>query len=278
MKIVYCGYDFFVNCLRGLLADGHEVTRIYTWRGDNRYNFSNEIIELSEAGRIPVYFHRITRADLQNLSKNGCDILVSAAYPYKIPVDGTESFKAINIHPTLLPDGRGPWPLPLLITDHPEASGISIHKLSPEMDAGDIITSRPIKITANETYESLAAKCRLTARDLLCELLADPDFANKWVSAVPQGKGSYWPMPSDDEQMIRWEWPVAKIDAFVRSFGKCECVGRVGSEKYDIQRVSVWPASHKYEPGTLVLNSGKEIVIAAKDGLVCLTHFCRSSP
>ena len=63
-------------------------------------------------------------------------MFIIAEYSYLVP--DTDVKYAINIHPTLLPNGRGPTPLPYLI-NAPEFSGVTIHKICNKFDSGDII-------------------------------------------------------------------------------------------------------------------------------------------
>src|SRR6267142_2767127 len=111
MRIVYCGFDFFSNCLASVAAE-HSIVEVFSWRGDGRYNSCVEITQLAENIGCPVYYRRIDESDIARFVDQKVDLLVSAAYPFRIPVGKLEGVHAINVHPSLLPIGRGPWPLP----------------------------------------------------------------------------------------------------------------------------------------------------------------------
>ena len=66
---------------------------------------------------------------VETLNELNLDGLICAAYMYRLPVSELNSRWAVNIHPTLLPEGRGGNPLPYLVDGHGDACGISIHEM-----------------------------------------------------------------------------------------------------------------------------------------------------
>ncbi len=131
MKIAFCGYDFFYDCFEYLLAEKHQILKVFSIECDNKYNFNERIREKSAKLHIPFTLDKITLEDIKLLQAEGCELIVVAAYPHKIAVyEGMP--KAINIHPTLLPEGKGPWPLPLIILKELTESGVTIHKITDQ--------------------------------------------------------------------------------------------------------------------------------------------------
>lgn len=66
--------------------------------------------------------------------------------------------KMINIHPSLLPKYKGAHAIRDALEDGADESGCTVHYVIPEMDAGEIILQRKVKIEPNDTEESLAKK------------------------------------------------------------------------------------------------------------------------
>lgn len=273
MKIAYCGYDFFYTCLEKLVkADNVEVLGIFTFPTDNHYNFNVNMHRIAEDNGISITEERITKEDIQELfEEQGCDCIVTAAYPYKIPVNATERFKGVNVHPTLLPIGRGQWPLPLTILKQLSDSGVTIHKLNESFDAGDILLQESFKIGEREDLETLSCKAQMLAEKMISKLFND--FDKYWDNAVPQGEGEYWEYPSLKEMSFNFEMTVKEIDLIVRAYGKFDsCVNFLG-KSWLVWDVNAWEESHDYKPGTLVHKTNKEYLFAAKDGFVCLRFF-----
>jgi methionyl-tRNA formyltransferase len=271
MKIAYFGYDFFYRCLEHLSGAGHEVVKVFTYKTDNKYNFNDYIISLADSSHIPVQFSKVTPSDIYNLRESGCELLVVAAYPYKVPILEDCIIKGINIHPTLLPEGRGVWPLPYIILNGLKNSGVTIHKLEEKIDSGDILLQQSFDIMDIENLESLSCKCQLTAVSLLEKLLKKFDFY--WSNAQKQGVGSNWAFPSIEQQTINWDSSVHEISRITRAIGKFESRAKFDDKYWVVQDAVVWAENHRYIPGEVVHRTNKEVVIAAKDGLVCLRFF-----
>ncbi len=141
MKLIYFGFDFFAGVLRRVLADGHEVARLYAYCTDNRWNFNREVLRLARRHRIPVSFGKPLQAEIDALTRGGAELLLVCGYPHKVPCTGW--VRGVNLHPSLLPEGRGRWPLPWQILRYPEAAGLTLHKLTDAWDSGDVLTAAP---------------------------------------------------------------------------------------------------------------------------------------
>lgn len=272
MKIAYCGYDFFSECLRALLSRGDDVYRVFTFKCENHFDFNQNITEISRQYSLPLTDRSISKNDLEQLRREGCELVITAGYRYKVPDLSSVGIKGINIHPTLLPVGRGPWPLPWTILSGQQRSGVTIHKLTPEFDAGDILMQNEFALEANENLESLSAKTQLQAKAMLTDLMEN--FTDAWQSARPQGADySAWPRPSIADRTLDWNAGVAKLDTLCRAFGKMGCYGKFDGKVWIVYRLVAWPARHDFESGAVVHKTNTEMIVAAADGLVSLQYF-----
>lgn len=196
MKIAYFGIDALADCLKVLLQSEHEVIRIFTTEGDS-YDRTEKICALSREYGIPLQKTRVTKQDINALVQAGAELTVTAGYPWKISV--TDAFMQVNLHPAFLPEGRGPWPMPVAIL-RGRPSGVTLHKLSEKLDEGDILLQTQIPLAEGETLVTLGEKIGREAVCLLREFLQNP--RKLWASARPQGKGEYWPEPGDSERTL----------------------------------------------------------------------------
>lgn len=69
----------------------------------------------------------------------------------------------INYHPSLLPKYKGPSPISWVLLKDELKTGITIHKLSIKVDAGDILLQDSVEIENNEYLGSLFQKLSLLA-------------------------------------------------------------------------------------------------------------------
>lgn len=276
MKIAYCGYDFFSASLRELLKSGVNVDRIFTVPNRGAVNSNQYMKQIAEEYRLPISEERITEHTIRQLDEEGCDLLVTAAYNYKIPELGNSNVKGINVHPSLLPKGRGEWPLPWTILTKQQTTGITIHKLTQEYDAGDILYQKSIPVDNDETLESLSAKVQLLSKTCLLEVIAD--FENLWEQAKPQsGEVSEWGAPTREQRTINWQWSIDQIDCMCRAFGKFGCYASFDGQDWIVYMLKGWHQSHDYNVGDVVHKTSTEMIIAASDGLVSLIYFSKQT-
>ena len=275
MKILYLGYDFFYPILEYFTEDKTiEILAIYTkeFDPDDTLNLNIKTKEVSDTYGIPYKTTKITYDEIKFFFENkGCELLISAAYPYKIPIVDVKNFKGINIHPSMLPYGRGRWPLPKMILDNSEYAGVTIHKLNEYFDSGDIILQKNINISDNENLETLSFKIRFFGLELIKELFNN--FNEYWEKAVKQGKGSYWKMPDLPDYTIDFNCNVQDIDKLSRAYGKAGVLFKYKDKDIWVASLSCFEQEHSFPPGQVIFDSGNgEYMIAAKNGMVCIRH------
>ena len=273
MKIAYCGYDFFHACLRRLIADGHEILKVFTFECDNRYNFNRYVYEICEQQQLPIIQNAISAEDLEQLQLQGCELLITAGYRYKVPELTSLAIKGINVHPTLLPVGRGVWPLPWLILKEQTHSGVSIHKLTADFDAGDILTQSRFALAQDENLESLSCKTQMVATEALASVMQN--FEDNWHKASPQDhqKATLWPMPQRSDRILDWNKSIVEIDRIARAFGKFGSFAYFDNCWWCVYDLKVWQNAHNETLGKVVHKTNTEMVVSVSDGYVCLRVF-----
>ncbi len=220
MNIIYFGYDLFAPCLKELASNPKiNILKVYSFEGDGYFDKNDEIKEICAVKNIPFTTERITVDELKwQFEQNGCDLAFSAGYAYRIPCESVPSFRGVNIHPSLLPEGRGPWPFPHIILKGLKKSGVTAHKIAEKFDEGEILLQAEFEVSQNETYRSLEKKARCAALDLTKKILSNLD--NYWENAIPQAKGEYWKEPTDIERTIYKNTASDLKDKIIRAFTK----------------------------------------------------------
>jgi phosphoribosylglycinamide formyltransferase-1 len=102
---------------------------------------------------------------IKHLQKEKIDFIVLAGFLWLVPDNILNLYRGsiINIHPALLPmyGGKGMYGDKVhkaVISSHDKESGITIHYVNGQYDAGDIIFQARCKVEESETPVSLAAK------------------------------------------------------------------------------------------------------------------------
>ena len=218
MKIVYFGFDLFYDCFKAILENPNvEVMALYTFPTDDKFEFNRDVISLAKEKGIPLHIEKITKEALEDYFDKGCDFTLSAGYIHKIPVLERADFKGVNIHPALLPIGRGVWPFPCTILRGLDRSGVTIHKITDRFDEGDILLQKSCKVEPDETLDTLTGKCQKIAADMIDLLISD--FDNLWQNSTPQGSGEYWSEPTDADRTITSDMTEEEKNLIKRAFG-----------------------------------------------------------
>ncbi|MBE7022947.1 MAG: hypothetical protein E7412_00585 [Ruminococcaceae bacterium] len=229
MKIAYIGIDLFYTALESLVDCGCEIGEIFTCKTDNKTEFNLKIRNFAETRNIPCQMTRITLEDIERLKKSGCELAVCAGYYYKIPVN--TDFPIVNIHPSLLPVGRGSWPMPQTILKGLKKSGVSVHKIAESFDTGDILLQKEFNLDEKETLVSFMEKVYVLIPQMMDELVNN--FEELWKKARVQTGDEYWEAPSVSDMTVRENMTVWEADRILRAFLGYECYYE-GQERFEI--------------------------------------------
>ncbi|MBR5613810.1 MAG: hypothetical protein IKW64_00720 [Clostridia bacterium] len=220
MKIAYIGIDLFYPALEALEALDCEILEIFTCETDNITEFNVKITDFAVKRNIPCKKSRITKDDIARLLQNGCEAAICGGYYFKIPAD--TKLPIVNIHPSLLPVGRGSWPMALSILRGDKKSGITIHKIAEGFDTGNILLQREFEIADDETHKTFMEKANSLLPEMLESLIKN--FALLWQNAKPQGEGEYWEMPAEEKYTVTYDMTVKEADRILRAFYGYECI------------------------------------------------------
>lgn len=280
MRFAFAGIDFLGGVFDALVAAGWEPVKLFTRPCDGVYDHNEAIVAGARRRRIPVQLSRILPDDVAALSeRHGRDtVLVVAGYPWLVTGWRPHLARALNVHPSPLPTGRGPYPLFRAILEGREAWAVTAHVLAEEgFDTGDVLAAEPFALSPAETHETLLAKCQMAAARLARERIG-PDLPQLWRAARPQDEGSYWPRASDADRTLDFRADVEDVLRRVRAFGSIETVATVEGRRLYVAEAAGWREPHRHAPGAVVQRHQRRIVVAARDGYVLLTRWSSLPP
>jgi methionyl-tRNA formyltransferase len=267
LRIAYAGHDFFSSCMASLVQRPDTDVVVCLTEGPAGQPARNMLRLADEAGA-KVFTGRPTEAALRETNAAGVDLFVCAAYMYRIPAARLDVPYAINIHPALLPDGRGPNPLPYLVTDHARSAGVTIHELTAELDAGPILVQAPLELMAGDGLDEIYLKLFALAPRLFGQLL--DDLEGHFASKRPVSGGSYWPQKTGDVLIGSQHTTDDALDLH-RAFGMYGfSVVLEGHQEFRALLFSATRCDHDFAAGSVVAELRIGTVVALRDGLVCL--------
>ena len=101
------------------------------------------------------------------------DLIIVVAFGLIIPAEilNIPKYGILNLHPSLLPDLRGPSPIHYAILKRMKFSGVSIMALDEGVDTGPVIAQQKISIDRDEYFQTLYKKMSLSGALLLAEVI-----------------------------------------------------------------------------------------------------------
>ena len=211
-KIIYFGLDALIGCLHLIKQRGLEVVKIFTFPDDG-YDKTEALSAFARDNNIPISYVKPTEDEIRELYDGGVGLMIVGGYPWKIPV--IENMYQVNIHPSVLPIGRGPWPMPVSILRGMD-SGVTLHKLVDKIDEGDIILQEIIPYDSKNNLVMLTEKIAAAARRLIDTFLSDVEGLLE--NAQPQSDGEYWLEPNESERSFELTDSTEKIDRILKAF------------------------------------------------------------
>jgi methionyl-tRNA formyltransferase len=274
MKFAFAGIDFLGGVFEGLLEAGWTPVKLFTRPCDGIYDHNEMVVARARSLRVPIQLSRIRERDTEALqAEHGKDwALVVAGYPWLVRGWRGRAAYGLNIHPSPLPIGRGPYPLFRAVLDRYETWGVTAHVLADGFDTGDILAQDMFALSPQESHETLLAKCQMAARRLAIGPLGR-DLPGRWRRAEPQGDGSYWSRASDTDRTLDFRQEVDTILRRVRAFGTVETIARLGDARVYVSEAQGWRERHQHSPGVVVHRHRRHVVIAALDGYVQITRW-----
>lgn len=114
------------------------------------------------------------------LTAAGVELAVLAGYDHRLRPSYFAAFRGrtINIHPSLLPAHGGPGMMGLavhrsVLEAGDVETGVTIHEVTPELDAGPILAQARVPVLTGTDAETLAARVLAAEHRLLVETLTD---------------------------------------------------------------------------------------------------------
>lgn len=173
-----------------------------------------------------------------------------------------------NAHLSLLPAYRGRHAVQWAIARGERELGVTIHRMTPEIDQGDILMTRSRRFGLEHAYPRISRDLAEMAADMLVELYG---LLREDRLPVAQGiigpKGKYWRRRTPADGRIDWSAPSRQILDRVRAGASdYPAYGRLpGGEKVHF---STYLASDT--PGKVLLVASQGCLIASGDGVVWL--------
>jgi methionyl-tRNA formyltransferase len=159
-------------------------------------------VDIAAAHGIPVLEvarlrHPLTLAALEAFAP---DVICVSCFSRRIPAEvlAIPRLGAINLHPSLLPENRGPDPLFWTFRRGDPETGVTAHLMDEGLDTGPILRQERFPLADGITEGELLAQCARAGAEVLVK------------SVLDLAEGHAAPLPQDPARATTYSWPTAE--------------------------------------------------------------------
>jgi methionyl-tRNA formyltransferase len=218
VRVVYFGMrcDFSVAPLRALLAAGADVRAVVL----PGVGGGSEIDQVAAAAGVP-------RREISGLGDPNVveaiaghrpDLIVVACFPWKLPRRLLEvpALGCLNVHPSLLPVGRGPEPVFWTLRRGERRTGATIHRMDGGLDTGPIIAQEAIDVPEGIRAPELENRLSEIGANLLIAAVEDIIAGTATLTPQDDALATHAPIPGAADFVVPTNLPARWAYNFVR--------------------------------------------------------------
>lgn len=223
VRIIVFGYHTIgYLCLQELIDRGEEVCAVVTHRDDpGEHIWFDSVAELARSAGIPVFQPRNpnTSAFVNLIRSLQPELLFSFYYRRLLSKEllAIPPLGGINLHGSLLPKYRGRSPVNWVLVNGERQTGVTLHYMTEEADAGDIIAQRPVEIAFADTALTLFRKVAQAALALFQETF--PFMRAGLAPRLPQdpAQATCYGGRRPEDSKIEWVRPALALYNLIRA-------------------------------------------------------------
>lgn len=180
---------------------------------------SSDILQLAAQYQIPVTAVRQINHPqfIQQIYDTNPHLILVSCFPYKF--HGTlldlPHYGCWNLHPSLLPQFRGPSPLFWTFWEGVTDTGVTLHLMDESLDTGNILEQASFHLADGISGPMAEQELAELGSQLILQALAN--LADNSLTSRPQPKGgSYYPLPKSGDFMLDNSWTARRAFNFMR--------------------------------------------------------------
>jgi methionyl-tRNA formyltransferase len=282
LRIVFMGTpDFAIPSLGKIRGSRHQLVGIVTQpdrpKGRGKRLAALPVKQFALQNNITPIFQPDSLRDLHfidSLRGLQADVFVVVAFRilpeeiFVIPPKGT-----INLHPSLLPKYRGAAPVNWAIIQGEKTTGVTTIFIKKEIDAGNIILQKEIRIESDETAGSLHDRLAECGGDLLMESI--DSIADDRVVVTKQDERLVTKAPKLTREIchLRFDQPADQVKNWIHGLSPYPGAwASLNGNLIKIFRAAVIPGNDnmtsEYQSGEIVKLNSQELWIACHPGIL----------
>jgi methionyl-tRNA formyltransferase len=274
-KIIFMGTpDIAAQHLQYLLDNSINVVGVYTQppRKKNRGMNIEEspVHQIAKKNNLETFYpSSIDGKAIEQINSLDPDIIIVVAYGIILPSQLLDipKFGCINIHVSLLPRWRGAAPIEHAMLAGDVKTGISVIKISPKLDAGDILHQESLNISADMYSDELILALTNLGKQTMLRVLPKI-FENKTLSKKQDlNKVTYAKKFTSVDRKINFNNSTNEVYNHIRAHGP-----KPGSWfVYRGERIKILRAVKKKDKGQQSTILNNKFMLACSDGSILPT-------
>ena len=236
MKIVLMGTnEFVVPIFDAVRCAGHDIIAVFTRAprpvGRKHILTPSPVQKWAETHGLPVY----TNIRDYNFTP---DMVVVVSYGVILRDNVLSSAPCVNIHPSQLPQYRGPSPIRTAIYNGDTHSAVCLMQMTRDLDSGDVYMCREFDIGENDTNADVEKRVSEIGSEILMEYLSNP---SAYVPTPQIGTPTYTRKFTGDDEIVDWRRTPREIHNQIRALG----AGRTKINGIDVKILDARVANNK---------------------------------
>ena len=274
-KIIFMGTpDIAAQHLQYLLDNSINIVGVFTQppRKKNRGMNIEEspVHQIAKKNNLETFYpNSIDGKAIEQINSLDPDIIIVVAYGIILPSQLLDipKFGCINIHVSLLPRWRGAAPIEHAMLAGDVKTGISVIKISPKLDAGDILHQESLNISADMYSDELTVALTNLGKQTMLRVLPKI-FENKTLSKKQDlNKVTYAKKFKSVDRKINFNNSTNEVYNHIRAHGP-----KPGSWfVYRGERIKILRAVKKKDRGQQSTILNNKFMLACSDGSILPT-------
>ena len=160
------------------------------------------LVNLAQQQGIPIHYlsDQTALTSIKPDSIENPDYILVACFPYRLPASIIDwpLLGCLNIHPSLLPKYRGPDPIFWQLQNSESQTGVSLHLVTPELDAGPVVDQKTCPFIEGAKRDNIEIMLAESGADLFSSFITTKSAQGFTGKQQDESLASYYPYPSTD--------------------------------------------------------------------------------
>jgi len=220
--LVFAYHDVGYECLDALIQNDENIIAVISHKDNpDEEIWFRSVARLAKKYGIPVYTPETvnTPAWIQQIRSWEPDLIFSFYYRNMIDEEilRIPQLGAFNMHGSLLPKYRGRVPINWAVLHGEKETGVTLHYMVMQADAGDIVDQEAVPIGFEDTAQDVFNKCVKAARQVLERQLEAIAAGSAPRRKQDESQATYFGGRKPEDGRIDWTVDAEKIYNLIRA-------------------------------------------------------------